>query len=144
LGDGLLLGIEEVIDLSGQGPDLVRESFAEARRLAGSDSRQASADRVEGPQADADLDPGGSNQHGCQERQGQGRNEIGSESQAGSMNFSTVDGHDRADRSTPEARRQRDPALDGQERGAAWTENRMLVDLRGSRHVGRQRQPRIP
>ena len=60
------------------------------------------------------------------------------------MDLRAVEGHRGADRPAAQACRQGDPALDRQQRGAARTGDRVLVDLPGGRHVGRQGQRGIP
>ena len=141
-GDGFFLRVEQVVDLGSKRPDLVGKVRSQPRCCARTDLREPTTHGVERAQADANLNPRRSNQDNGEE--GERRNEIGGEGTARGMDLRTVQRHRGADGSPAEARRQGNPALDGQQRCAARAGDRVLVDLRIGEGIDRQVQRRIP
>ena len=125
--DGCLLCVEEVVDLGCERSHLVGESRSKPGLLTGAHGVKPSSHRIERPQADDHLRPGGREKKGGEK--GERGHKIGRESTPGGMDLGSIDCDRNPNGAAAEAGGQRDRALDDKERGLARTSNRVLVHL---------------
>ena len=98
--DRRILHVQQAVDLGGKRLDLIRKVCPQPRRGAGADRREPTADRIEWPQADPHLHPGGGDENGGENSE-RGRQFAG-EGATRNMNFTTVDGDGGPDRAAAE------------------------------------------
>ena len=142
--DRRILSVQQAVDLGGKRLNFVGKVCPEPRRGAGADRCEPAADRIERPQTDPHLHPGGGDENGGEN--GERGRQFAGEGAPRSMDFAAIDGDRGPDRAAAETLWQGDVPLQNKERRPAGAGDCVTMNLAGSQTIrseGRACRPRV-